>query len=131
MNILFKVIACVLMTVVLGNTIPKDRKELSLLLSIAVCCMVSITALSYLKPVFSFIDEIQLIAQLNTDSLAILMKVVGISVTVEITSLICKDIGNDAVGKSLQFLATAMILCFALPLFEELLILIEKALEAV
>ena len=130
MDILFKASSCILIAVILCNTIPKDRKEMSLLLSIAVCCMVSISALSYLMPVFSFMERLETLGQLNAESLSIVMKVVGVSLIAEIASLTCKDIGNGAMGKSLQLMATAVILWLALPLFEELIALIENGLGA-
>ena len=131
MDILFKASACVLISVILYNAISKEHKELSLLLSIAVCCMISICALSYLKPIFSFVQRLQILGQLNSDTVSIVLKVVGVSVIAEISSLTCKDIGNGAMGKSLQFMATAVILWLALPLFEELISLIEDVLGAV
>ena len=131
MDILFKAAACVLVSVILCNAISRERKELSMVLSIAVCCMISICALSYLKPIFSFFQRLQILGQLNSDTLSTVLKVVGVSVIAEITSLTCKDIGNGAMGRSLQFMATAVIMWLSLPLFEELISLIEDVLGAV
>lgn len=128
MELLFKASAGVLITVVLYHTIPSERKELALLLSVAVSCMVCIVAFSFLKPVVSFIEDLQNVAKLDSEMLGILMKAVGIALVTEVTALICKDFGNGALGKTVQFLAIAGTLWLALPIFQELLNLFESIL---
>lgn len=128
MNLLLKVIAGVLISVVLYHLIPIERKELSLLLTIASSCMVCSTALSYLKPVISFLKDLQEIGKLNSGMFEILIKSVGVGLVAEISTLICKDFGNGALGKSVQFLATTVILSLSLPIFNELLQLIKNIL---
>ena len=53
---------------------------------------------------------------------------VGIYIISEIAALICTDAGNAALGKTLQFLSTALILYMSLPMFSQLLSLIESIL---
>ena len=120
MDTLFKAIAGVLISVILYHTIPKERRELSMLLSIAVSCMVSIAAFTFLKPVMEFLEQLQGIADLNSEMIEILIKAVGISLVTEITGLICKDFNNGALGKAIHFLAVSVTLWLALPVFEEL-----------
>lgn len=131
MEMLLKAVACVLISVVLCHTIPKERKDFSLLLSVAVSCLVFIAALTYLKPVITFFSHLQTLCGLNTEMMNVMLKAVGIGLIAEIATLICKDVGNGALGKSLQILATATILYLTLPLFNELITLVEKVLGAV
>lgn len=126
-----KAVASALIAVVLCNTIPSERKELTVLLSVAVCCLVGIAAFTYLQPVIAFLKRLQLIGNLNNQMVAILLKVVGIGIVTEIASLICKDVGNGALGKGVQLLSTAAILWSTIPLFEELLALIEEVLTQI
>lgn len=128
MNLLLRVIAGVLISVVLYHLIPNERKELSLLLTIASSCMVCVTALSYLKPVMTFLNDLQNIGKLNSGMFEILIKSVGVGLVAEITTLICKDFGNGALGKSVQFLAITVTLSLSLPIFNELLELIRNIL---
>lgn len=130
MELLFKAVAGVLITVVLYHAIPSERKELSLLLSISVSCMVSIAAFSFLRPVLDFLEHLQEIGKLNTDMMAILTKAVGIGLVTEITALICKDFGNGALGKAIQFLSVTASLWLALPIFNELLDLFESIMAS-
>jgi hypothetical protein len=48
--------------------------------------------------------------------------------TAEIAELICADSGNQALGKSVQILASFVIIVIAIPLFTALLDLIEEVI---
>ena len=69
--------------------------------------------------------------QLESDTLTILLKAVGIGLVTEVTCLICTDAGNAALGKTLQFLSCAVILWLSIPLLNELLELIDNILGAI
>ena len=123
--------AVVLLTVILGLALGKHGKEAGLLLTLAVCCMVCVLALSYLQPVIAFIHQLQSVGQLNDEMLEILLKAVGIGLIGEIASLICADSGNAALGKTLQLLSAAVILWLSIPLLNQLLELIQQILGEV
>ena len=123
--------ALVLLAVILALALDKQEKEMGLLLTLAVCCMISGLALSYLRPVVSFINQLQTIGQLNSEMLQILLKVVGIGLIGEIAGLICADAGKAAMGKALQLLSAAVILWRSLPLLSELLELVQRILGEV
>ena len=115
----------------LSLTISKNNKDISLLLVVATCCIVVAAAASYLKPVFTFFKELQTLGNLDPDMIGILMKAVGVGMLSEIAGLVCEDSGNAAMGKSLKYLAAAVILYISLPLFSSLLALVEEILVAV
>ncbi len=127
----FRAVALVLLAVVFVLILKNSSKGIGELLSLLVCCMVMMAAVSYLEPVIAFVETVQDLSGLDGDMLKILLKVVGISVTVEIASLLCDDAGNSAMGKTLQILATAVILCLSLPMLTSLLRLIEGILKRI
>lgn len=127
----FRAVALVLLAVVFVLILKNSSKGIGELLSLLVCCMVMIAAVSYLEPVIAFVETVQDLSGLDGDMLKILLKVVGISVTAEIASLLCDDAGNSAMGKTLQILATAVILCLSLPMLTSLLRLIEGILKRI
>ena len=131
MDIFLKAAGGVLIAVVLIMALSKQGKDVSLLLTIAVCCMVVSAAITYLQPVTEFFRRLQSIGQLSTDTLTILLKAVGIGLLAEITALICTDAGNASLGKVLQFMATAVILWLSIPLLNELIELIDNILGAI
>ena len=93
--------------------------------------MVAAAAFSYLKPIVDFLKSLQVLGQLNWEMVQILLKTVGIGLITEITALICTDMGNASLGKSLQILSVAVILWLSLPLFQRLLDLLDAVLGAV
>ena len=126
-----RVCACVLVAVVLSLALNRHGKEMTLLLSIAVCCMVLTLTLAYLEPVMEFVSQLQSAGHLDHDILKIMLKAVGIGLIAEIAGLICADAGNGAMGKAVQILASAVILWVCLPLMTSLLELVQSILGGV
>lgn len=131
MDVFLKAAAGVLVAVILVLVLMKQGKDLSVLLIVAVCTMIVCTALSYIQPIKDLILRLQTIGQLDSDTLSILLKAVGIGLIAEVTGLICADAGNAAMGKTLQFLASAVILWLSIPLLNELLELLDTILGAI
>lgn len=123
--------AAVLLAVILFLVLSSHNKELALLLTIAVCCMVAATAGRFIEPVVEFLEHLQDIGQLDNEYLTVLLKVVGIGFLAEISALVCADAGNSTLGKTLQMLASCVILWLSIPLLNGLLDLIQDILGEV
>ena len=128
MSLFWKAAAAVLLAVVLGLSLGK-QKDIGVLLTMAVCCMVAMIAISYLEPVLDFLRELETLGDLQGDMLGILLKAVGIGLVSEIAGLVCNDAGNGSLGKTLQMLGSAVILYLSLPIFTALLELIREILR--
>ena len=128
MEIFLKVTAVILVTSVATLTISKQGSDISLLLTILVCCMVTISAVSYIKPIIQFMERLVGIGQVEEEIYRILLKTTGIGLISRIASMICSDSGNQTLGKTLQFIATTVILCICVPLLDKMLSLIETVL---
>ena len=102
---------------------------IGVLLTMAVCCMVAMIAISYLEPVLDFLRELETLGDLQGDMLGILLKAVGIGLVSEIAGLVCTDAGNGSLGKTLQMLGSAVILYLSLPIFTAMLELIREILR--
>lgn len=131
MDVFLKTAAGILITIVLGLTLAKQGKDVSVLLTIVVCCMVVTAAITYLRPVVDFFERLESIGQLDSGMLTILLKAVGIGLLAEVTGLICADAGNAALGKTLQIFAAAVILWMSIPLLTSLIDLVEEILGEV
>jgi stage III sporulation protein AD len=129
MDRFYQATACVLVAVILILTLRKQGNEIALVLSVLLCCMVGFLTAEFLEPVVRFMQRLQKIGALNQELLNILLKIVGICFTAEIAGLICEDSGNGALGKALQFLASAVILYLSLPLLSKLLDIVEGMLD--
>lgn len=131
MEIFTKSAGGILIAILLCLVLSKQGKEFSLLLTVLVCCMVAAVAIGYLEPVVAFLKKLQIVGQLDSSLLEVVLRAVGIGVLSEITGLICADAGNAALGKSLQILACAVVLWMSIPLFTSLLELVEEILVSV
>ncbi len=131
MNIFIKATAGIFAALILWLNLHKQTKELSVLLTTAVCVLVITAAIGFLQPVIEFINRLQSIGNLDNDLLSIVLKVVGIGLLTEFTASICKDAGNESMGKALQVLSTAVVLWLSLPVFEKLLSLLDEILGTV
>ena len=131
MDIMVKAAACVLLAMVLYWMLAKQDKDVSVLLSTAVCAMIAGAAVQEFEPVLSFLKRLGDSAQLDIQLLQVLFKAVAIGLIGEITGLICSDAGNSALAKTLQLLSSIVVLMLSLPLFETLLELVEGLLATI
>ena len=118
----------VLLAVILVLALKSYCKEISTILAITVCCLTGLTALRYLQPVLEFLKKLEDLGGLDEVMIEILLKATGIGILSEIANLVCKDAGNESMGKSMQLLGTAVILYLSLPLFQTLIELLQKRL---
>lgn len=131
MDIFLKASSLALIVSVLYQMVSGRNKEIGTLLLILGSCVILITAVSYIEPVFGFITKLQSIGNLNNEMLEILLKSTGIGLLAEIAMLVCNDMGNASMGKTLQILATAVILWLSQPMLNSLLDLIGNLLGEV
>lgn len=131
MDYYLKVIACVLITAVLGLILSKQAKDYTVLMTICVCSMIILCSAKYLKAIIQFLQHLSGFGGVDKDILRILLKISGIGLISQIIGLICEDAGNHSLGKALQIITTVVILWLSLPLLEEMLILMESVLGAI
>lgn len=129
MDTFVKASACTLIATILYLILAKQGKDISVIFSIAVCVILAVSALQYIKPVIEFIEKLQSISKLDNEMLQIVLRAVGIGLLTEFTTLICTDAGNASLGKSLQLLATSIVLWMSLPLFTQLIDTIEEIFQ--
>lgn len=121
MEIFWKVIGSLLITVILALNIGTREKDLAVVLTIGVCCMGAAAAISLLRPVMELLARLESAVELDSGVLDILMKGVGIAVVAELTELICADAGFGSLGKVAQLLGHCGILYLSIPLITTLL----------
>lgn len=131
MDLYVKTIAGALIALMLCLTLSNKGKEIGILLALAVCVMVVCAGFSYLSSVLDFFAQLQRLIGIDNDLLNILLKAVGIGLMGEIAGLICADAGQSTLGKAVQILTSAVILWISLPLYTQILSLIEELLKGV
>ena len=111
---------------VLGMTVDKQERDIGLVLSMLVCCLAGLGAVSCLEPAMDFFWELQAAVGFPAGLLTSLIKAVGIALVAEIAAAICGDAGKAALGKMLQMLGSAAVLTLSLPLFRELMRILKE-----
>ena len=124
-----KIAATVLVAVVLCIVLSKQGKDISILLSLAVCCIILASAETYLRAVLDFVVRLTQIGNLHGEMIQILIRIAGIGIVSRIAGFICTDAGNQTLGKALQVITTITVLYLSLPLLEEMISIIEMAME--
>ena len=128
MTLFLQVCAAVLLTVILVLTLKNHNKEIGTILAILTCAMTAIAALHYLQPVLHFLYTLEELGGLDDTMVKLLLKASGIGVITELSVLVCKDAGNESMGKSMQLLGFAVIVYLSMPMFKALLELLQEIL---
>ena len=117
-----------MIAVILCLILTKQAKEISVLLSMVVCTLLSFVIADLLSPVVDLFRSLEEIGQLDSSMIRIILKAVGISILGEISGAICVDSGLSAPGKGLKILCSTVILWMSVPLFQSLIQLLEEIL---
>ena len=128
MDFIWKASALALICLILYLILAKKDKDIASTLTVAACSMILLGAFNYLEPIIDFLVQLQELGSFDSTFVSILLKASGIGLLSEITSLLCNDLGNSALGKTLQIAASAVILWLSLPLFSQLLSLMAEIL---
>ena len=124
----WKACAIMILTVVLGAALGKTEKDLSVVLTLAACCIILMVALEYLSDILVFLWELGSgIADRNPFT-GILLKIAGVALVTEVSSLLSADAGNSSLGKAMQILGNSVILFLSLPILEGFLEIIREIL---
>lgn len=131
MSDFWKTTAVVLITVILSLSIDKQERDISVVLSVAACCIAAAVAVAYLEPVLDFLWEIQTLCNLPEGLTGTLLKAVGIALVAELSATVCADAGNASLGKTMQILGGAVVLSLSIPMFRTLMTLIKELIGGI
>ena len=126
MDLFWKAAAGILLALILVLTLEKQERDIGTLLTIAVCCMTGIAAMQLLEPVLDFLYELQTLTYMEGSVLRTLFRLAGIGLVAELVAMICSDAGCASLGKTLQLLASCMILYLSIPIFQNMIELIQE-----
>ena len=101
------------------------KDEYTLFIRLLITIGVSVASISIFYPILKYIEEISQGTSINTYR-PTLVKALGISLIVQITSDICKDCGEAALGQRIELFGKAEILVLSIPLIKDLFALCEK-----
>lgn len=126
MGIFWQTVGGVLIALVLWSLLSGRSRDGAVLLSLAVCTMVLLAAVNFLKPVVELIEFLRETAGLDQQLIGTVLKAVGIGLIAELAGLLCTDAGNASLGRAVEMLAAAAVLWLAIPMITSLLELVEQ-----
>lgn len=128
MEAFWKVTGGILLASILWITLKGRESDISVVFTIAVCCMALSIVIGYLEPVFSLMRELEKLGPIKEGILEILLKAAGIGLVAEIAGMVCADAGNGAMGKVMHMLGSSVILYLSIPMFRTLIALMQEIL---
>ena len=131
MDLYWKFVGAMLVSVILGLHIGKNEKDLSILLTMAVCCLGGAAVVTFLDPVITLLRDMGTVIQTKDNLLSILLKCAGIALVSEMAELICRDAGSSSLGKMTQMLGSAVILYLSVPMITVFLTLLQDFLDKI
>lgn len=117
----FSICVLAVVTVIIAVMLKPKNGEIAIMLCIS--CGV-IILLSVLTQVFSVIDTVNQIvaaANISTNYIAILLKVIGICLITEFAVNTCKDAGNSSLANNVSLAGKVMVTVTSLPLYCDIL----------
>ncbi len=121
----------ILIGLILSMVLGKQSRDMSLLLTLAVCVLACLGALEFLEPVTELLRDLRRLGGLDSEAVSILLKAALIGLLSELAGLLCADAGEGALGKVLQILSNAAILWLSLPLFRQIIGMIGEVLAEI
>lgn len=121
MNTYFKISAIIIISVIVSLSLPKNARDFSALLTLAVCACLIAAICNYADPIVDLVQKLSDLAGLDQSLLEVLLKITGIAIVAEFMVLICNESGKSTLGKGMQLLTTVVILWLSLPLFTMLM----------
>ena len=131
MEAFWKTLAAALLSALLTLLLDHQRRDFSMMSTLAASAMVFLTAARLLSPVIRFLGQLEQLGGLSNDTLLVLIKCFGMGIAGEIACSVCSDAGNASLGKGLQFLTNAAILYLSIPVFSALMDCVVQILREV
>ena len=124
-----QIAALAIISVCLILAVKNQKPEITMLLSIASGITILTMCIPKIEEIINGVDEITRMSGINADSIALLLKVVGIVYITEFAYSACKDAGEEAIAAKVQIAGKIIILGIAMPLMLDILKIITGILK--
>lgn len=123
---ILKIISFAIIALIIIMTLKKEKKEITLLLSIVAGIMIFVFILSKLSIVVEFLYTLSNKANIDIVYLDTVFKILGIAFLATFCSEICKDAGESNIAGKVEFAGKILILALAVPILMAVLTSILK-----
>lgn len=113
---------------ILVVTLQQQRKEIALILSVAVGTLLLWKISDHIKEIVEGIRQMSTAAGISGDHWKLLLKLLAISYLTEFGCEICKDAGQQSLASKIMLGGKIMMMALSLPVFQSLLTFITEVL---
>jgi len=129
MEIAAKLAAVSLVGSIVVLLLKKENPSLGAVLTVAVCGAALVLLLDTVQAVWEVLEEISALCDLAPETVAVVLKAVGIALITQLAAAMCRDFGQQATAAAVELGGGAAILLAGMPLVLTTLQVIEKWLK--
>lgn len=114
---------CVLavVTVIIAVMLKPKNGEIALMLCISCGIIILLSVISQVAQVVGTVNSIMAAADMNTNYIVILLKVIGICLLTEFAVNVCRDAGQQGIASNVLLAGKILVTVTSLPLYSEIL----------
>lgn len=109
----------IVLIVAFGGILATRASHGSLILSVAACCVVFAALIPNVTSVLEMIENLCDAANVSSQSLTVVFRGIGICLVTRLSSGICYDMGQKALGETVEYFGQISVLLLALPMVAE------------
>ena len=125
---IIKIVGIALIALVIIIMIKQYRPEYAIFISILTGILILILVMDRLTGIINLIQSIEDKFSINTQFIALLIKITGIAFLSEFAVSICKDSGETAIASKIEIGSKIIIISMSIPIISSLLEIILKIL---
>ena len=125
---IFKIVTIGIIGAILSITIRRERPEIALLVGIGTSVVIIFVIARNLSEIIGEFEKIISSYGITIEYFKTIVKIIGISYITKFASDICRDSGESAIASKIELAGKISIVVFSLPVIENFLELVEKAL---
>ena len=125
---IIKIIGIALIALIIIIMLKQYRPEYAIFISILTGILILLLVMDRLTGIINLIESIQSKFSINTQFIALLIKITGIAFLSEFAVSICKDSGEAAIASKIELGSKIIIISMSIPIISSLLEIILKIL---
>ncbi|ABP67714.1 hypothetical protein Csac_2131 [Caldicellulosiruptor saccharolyticus DSM 8903] len=126
---IFNIVILCIVSMLIVSILRKTQKEIAIVITVILGILVFILVVDKLAYIVDKITEMSTKISYANTYIKTLLKMTGIALISEYTASVCKDSGEEAIAKKLEFAGKILILFLSLPLILGLFEVILKFLK--
>lgn len=125
---IIKIIGIALIALIIIIMLKQYRPEYAIFISVLTGVLILFLVMDRLTGIINLIESIQSKFSINTQFIALLIKITGIAFLSEFAVSICKDSGEAAIASKIELGSKIIIISMSIPIISSLLEIILKIL---